>query len=218
MIKRLKELVKNSRLYSFIKSERQKTIVKAWEKSEGRIGPAPHLLKQNTIKDYAYKFRCPVLVETGTFEGDMVKATLTCFKQIFSIELDQYLFERAVRRFKRNPEVKIVQGDSGEKLREILSAVNSRCIFWLDGHYSAGATAKGELETPIVKEIQHIFNHQIKDHVILIDDARCFNGSNDYPLLDSFVEELYRRKNDIRVEVYNDIIRITPDKAIIRNE
>jgi hypothetical protein len=216
MISKIKEIAKATRLYDFIRSHKQKEILKKWEIDTQRKGPLPHILKQFTVKDYAYKYRCGILVETGTYEGEMVKACLPSFNKIYSIELDKTLFEKAVNRFKNNSNVKILNGDSGVKLSEVLREVNSRCVFWLDGHYSAGITAKGELDTPIAKEIESIFNHSIQDHVILIDDARCFDGTNDYPQRDKFIEELYNRKQNIKVEVYNDIIRITQDNPVVQ--
>ena len=215
MLRKIKELAKSTPLYAFVKNRKQKAVLTKWESDPARKGPLPHILKQFTVKDYAYKYNCGILVETGTFEGDMVKACLPSFSKVYSIELDKSLFEKAVARFKNSTNVKILNGDSGQKLPEILAEVTTPCVFWLDGHYSAGITAKGNLETPIALEIESIFNHRVADHVILIDDARCFDGTHDYPQLNKFIEELHRRKPNIRVEVYNDIIRITPDQPVI---
>lgn len=216
MIKGIKAFIKSTPLYDFMKAKKQKNVLSSWEVNLPRMGPLPHILKQFTVKDYAYKYDCVTLIESGTFEGDMIKACLPSFSKLYSIELDKDLFESAVDKFRESPTVNILNGDSGKKLPEILKEVNKRCVFWLDGHYSAGITAKGELETPIVKEIESIFNHTVSDHVILIDDARCFDGTNDYPRLEEFIQELYKRKSDIRVEVYNDIIRVTPDKPVVK--
>jgi hypothetical protein len=216
MLRKIKNLAKNTRLYDFVRSQKQKKALKEWETSFSNKYGLPHILKQFTVKDYAYKFDCQILIETGTFEGDMVSACKNSFKSVFSIELDKYLYECAVDRFRHDLKVKIVHGDSSIKLNEILNGIKSPCVFWLDGHYSAGTTAKGELETPIAREIELIFDHPIKEHVILIDDARCFNGSNDYPVLELFIKEIQLRRRDVKIEVYNDIIRITPDKTIIK--
>ena len=82
------------------------------------------------------------------------------------------------------------------------------CLFWLDGHYSAGITAKGEKETPIWEELEHICDHPIKNHVILIDDASLFVGKNDYPNLDSLQKFVESRFPDNIFEVRDDMIRI----------
>ena len=86
--------------------------------------------------------------------------------------------------------------------------MNEPCLFWLDGHYSEGITAKGQLNTPILAELNHILNHSIKDHVILIDDARCFNGLDDYPTIDELKKIIVDKKPALQFSVADDIIRI----------
>ena len=48
----------------------------------------------------------------------------------------------------------------------------------MDGHYSGSGTAQSDLlkvyEFPLIMEIQQIAKHHRNDHVILIDDLRCF--------------------------------------------
>jgi hypothetical protein len=86
--------------------------------------------------------------------------------------------------------------------------VHQPCLFWLDAHYSAGITAKGEGNTPIEEELKHIFGHECaENNVILIDDARVFNGSNDYPLIEA-VKTRVRLAGYGSFHVEDDIIRI----------
>lgn len=74
----------------------------------------------------------------------MVEAQKTRFKKIISIELGVDLFVKAKKGFKNDKNVVIIQGDSREMLPKILKDINKPAIFWLDGHYSAGITAKGD--------------------------------------------------------------------------
>jgi len=81
-------------------------------------------------------------------------------------------------------------------------------LFWLDAHWSGGSTAKGELETPIMQEIECILAHPLSArHVLLIDDARCFVGQNDYPSLETLRKRILAAHADWLFEVQNDIIR-----------
>ena len=89
-----------------------------------------------------------------------------------------------------------------------MGKINERAIFWLDGHYSDGITAKGDLNTPILKELEAILSHNIKDHIILIDDARCFVGKDDYPTIEQLKNFVYKRNNNLKFEIEYDIIRI----------
>lgn len=107
-----------------------------------------------------------------------------------------------------------MHGDSGKILPEILASLNKPCLFWLDAHYSDGITAKGDVETPIVSELEAIFNHSIQSHVILIDDARCFIGENDYPTIDWLREYILKQHLDWVFEVRDNIIRTHPIKPI----
>ena len=107
------------------------------------------------------------------------------------------------------PHINILRGDSSKVLPIILSKIDKPALFWLDGHYSAGITAKGDLNTPILKELKLILNHKIKKNIILIDDARCFVGKDDYPTiaeLESFVKKI---NPNLSFKNEDDIIRIT---------
>ena len=113
--------------------------------------------------------------------------------------------------------ITILHGDSGEVLEQVLARINKPCLFWLDGHYSGGVTAKGSLETPIQKELTHIFNHpQAHNHIILIDDARLFTGQDDYPAL-QFLQDLTISAGFDVYEVKDDIIRICGHDSKSRN-
>ncbi len=128
---------------------------------------------------------------------------------MYRIELSKELYEAALVRFNRDKNVKLVQGDSGQKLQEILKEITRPALFWLDGHYTSPQTAMGVTSTPIGDELEGVLSHPVKKHVILIDDARLFDGSNDYPKLDE-VLRLIREGGRYRVEVSTDIIRIVP--------
>jgi hypothetical protein len=184
-----------------------KRQLKAWQKN-GSPYPPPHIVKQMAIAEYQQKYRHTLLVETGTHLGDMVEAQRTKFKKIISIELGIDLFEQAQERFKNYTNITIVQGDSGKVLPKILNDIHEPAIFWLDGHYSAGITAKGDKESPIFEELDAILNSNNKyEHVLLIDDARCFNGEGDYPTIEKLTAYFQSKNDRYWLEVKHDIIR-----------
>lgn len=183
--------------------------------ASGKPVPPPDFYKHQTIKSYGERFDLDTLIETGTYLGTTVWAVRNYFSRIVSIELGQELYEKAKKMFEDYEHISIIKGDSGEVLPIVLELIIDKpCLFWLDGHYSAGITACGDLQTPIIQEIEAIFAHPIKQHVILIDDARLFVGKDDYPQLDEFVQYIKSIRTDINVEVIDDIIRITPDKSM----
>lgn len=115
----------------------------------------------------------PVFIETGTYLGDGIKQALAAdFPLIRSVELSDKLYEDNVRRFATRHNVKIFHGSSESQLGKMIEDIPQPITFWLDAHYSAGITAKGDENSPILKELRIIAAHPIKSHTILIDDRR----------------------------------------------
>jgi len=162
------------------------------------------------IEEYQKRYGCSVLVETGTYLGDMVEAQENNFKRIISMELDQHLYERARRKFRKKSHITIYQGDSSKVLSKIIPTITENAIFWLDGHYSAGFTAKGDKETPILGELEVIFQDGTHDHILLIDDARLFTGEKDYPTVKELLDFIRGKNKDYNIEMKDDIIRAVP--------
>jgi hypothetical protein len=71
----------------------------------GRPVPPPPLVKQAIIKEHQQRFGLRVLVETGTFAGEMIHAVVDRFDRIYSIELDPGWHARAVARFAKQSHV-----------------------------------------------------------------------------------------------------------------
>jgi hypothetical protein len=206
MIKKIVKFVIPQFLLNQIKKHQDKNQLDLWKKN-GCPVPPPHLVKQLTIAEIQKKYGHQILVETGTYMGDMVEAQKTRFKKIISIELGIDLFKKAQKRFRKDNNVLIVQGDSGVVLSKILEDLFEPAIFWLDGHYSEGITAKGNKECPIFEELDSIFNSGKYNHILLIDDARCFVGIGDYPSVERLTEYVRSKNNKYQVEIKNDIIR-----------
>jgi len=186
---------------------RYRMTVRNWNKKGNPI-PVPDVIKQKTVKEYAKIFSVETFIETGTYLGDMVDAVRDTFNKIYSIELDKTLYGQAKKKFSRHHNISIFHGDSSKVLPVILADISKPCLFWLDGHYSGGITAKGDFNTPIMQELNCILDHFIEEHVILIDDAREFNGDNDYPTLEELKKRIFRKYPDWKFDTKDDIIRI----------
>ncbi|PPK87989.1 hypothetical protein CLV84_0951 [Neolewinella xylanilytica] len=180
-----------------------------WEES-GQPVPPPHAVKQRTIRSVHQRFPYTTFVETGTFMGDMVEAQRKHFARIFSVELSKPLFIRAVKRFRGDNHITILQGDSGKVLRSVVPELQEPAIFWLDGHYSGGVTALGESVSPILAEIETILSDTLHDHVLLIDDARLFVGDENYPDLETVTALVHRLDTNYRIDITEDCICVTP--------
>ncbi len=165
----------------------------------------PHTIKEGVVRFYKKEYNLNTLVETGTYEGEMVEAFKKEFEEIFSIELNPSLVEEARKRFFFFDNVTIIEGDSSKELPKILKQLTQPCLFWLDAHYSGGKTSRGKKETPILEELKLITKHS-SENIILIDDADNF-GKGDYPSIQELREII---EYDFIMIIENNIIQIFP--------
>ena len=179
----------------------------AWLAAD-RPAPAPQPVKHAILRKYATRHYLRTLVETGTYAGGTIAALAGDFPRIYSIELDDTLYERACARFARARHIRLLHGDSADVLPALLPRLTDPTLFWLDGHYSGPGTAKGRRETPIVEEISAILAHPVPGHVILVDDARVFVTWPDYPTLDEFRHLIATERAALAFTLTDDIIRI----------
>jgi hypothetical protein len=206
------EFIKN-KIYAYRNEKRiresrinRRERVREWE-AKGKPVPTPHEIKQIIIEDVQALSGYSTLIETGTYMGDMIEIQRPNFKRLYSIELSETLWKRAVKRFRKYPQVTILQGDSGKLLPTITDKLSEPAIFWLDGHYSAGDTALGEKECPIFEEIDSIFKNDTHlKHILLVDDARLFVGKNDYPRVDELTAYIQKRKPGYQLSVKDDVL------------
>jgi hypothetical protein len=167
------------------------------------------VIKYEAIRDYGRRYGTRTLVETGTYLGDSIQASLPHFSRIYSIELGDELWRRAARRFAAHRHVSILHGDSAKVLPHIAAQLTEPALFWLDGHYSGGVTARGAEDTPILSELEAVLSQPPK-HVVLIDDIRCFTGSDGYPTVSGLQAFAHTRRPEYEFAVENDIARLTP--------
>lgn len=173
-----------------------------WWRLRGSPRPkVPHLVKQRTLMHFGRRYNLQVLVETGTNLGNMINVQKDRFREIYSIERDDYLAARAKRKFAERPSIHLYHGDSAKVLPTFITTIHEPCLFWLDAHW-------GHETAAIRDELVCIYRHPVRDHVLLIDDARWFDGQGDYPTIAELREQASREYPGSVVEVENDIIRI----------
>lgn len=208
MVKKITPLYK---FYLFFIQQRKKIV--------DRITIPDYTVKRKTIIDLSRQYQCTkVFIETGTFMGDTIEFLKYHFDRLFSIELNEELALKAAKRFSHEPKISIICGDSTTQLASILAKVDCPTVFWLDGHYSSEfqlgnqyiVTGKGVKDTPIMEELIQICQHPVKNHVILIDDARLFDGTNDYPTKSELREFVKQKLPRYHFSIKKDIIRILP--------
>lgn len=207
----VKDYFREGLIHRAVRRRAERALLAQWV-GAGRPQPPPQAYKHRLILDMADRYSTRVLVETGTNYGDTVSAGLATFTSIYSIELMPRLFESAKRRFARQPCVELRLGDSSRELPLVLQTLSQPALFWLDAHYSGDGTARADVDTPVAQELLAISQHPIRNHVILIDDARLFDGTNAYPTLDGCKQLVARYWPQHTFDVAGDVIRILPSR------
>lgn len=143
--------------------------------SEDYVSPPIHITKED-LEKYG---NGDVFVETGTYLGETVDMLLTFnkYKKIYTIELDQNLYEKAVKKFANEKRVECLQGDSIDVLTDIVKKLKNPATFWLDAHASGDLVGGKSGGSPVLDELDIIASSPIKDHTIIIDDCRLFGSS-----------------------------------------
>lgn len=155
------------------------------------------------MRELKEKFHIDVLIETGTWGGETAKNGGAIFQDVYTVELEHDLFQRAANKLAFLPNVHTFEGHSPQFLKQILPHISGRILFWLDAHWCGDNTARFGKNTPILDELLAIKESGIKTAIILIDDIRCFHnlpeeilGYGGYPLLG---------------EIKNLVLSINPD-------
>jgi FkbM family methyltransferase len=139
-----------------------------------RVTTSQNSLCSEFLQDLARRFGIRAFVETGTYLGSTAEAAAEIFEEVHTIELSAELAQQATARLAARKNVRVYQGDSSERLPQILKRLVGPALFWLDGHWSMGKTAKGKVNTPILEELRAIKESGLRNAVILIDDLRLF--------------------------------------------
>jgi len=207
-VKAFRKFLKRTPFYGLYKAAGHYPDFWYW-KLRGEPIRSPHLIKQRTVREYAERYGMTILVETGTYYGEMVAAMRRRFEAIYSIEYDHELAVRASRKFSRWPHIHILEGDSAIKVPEVLEKLDRPALFWLDAGYYGWAGLQGD-RARLTIELESILGHRIKQHVILMDDARGLNGQNGSPTIEQLKQRIAALFPGHQIEVKHDILRITP--------
>ena len=94
--------------------------------------------------------------------GDLSKFNFHTDEKDISFNNNEYYFDN---------KLKLICGDSSRVLGDILSEIDEPVCFWLDAHAGATKYARGDCDVPLLKELDVISKHHIKNHILAIDDA-----------------------------------------------
>ncbi len=184
---------------------REKRAIRKW-RERGYLENTPQSVKENIFMKYAVK-DAP-WIETGTHMGTTTDFLERRFPKVYSIEPARELFDGVVERF-RGRNIELFNDVSECVFPVLLPRLEGSFNFWLDGHYSAGITFKGNKNCPVEDELRAIKNNlsNFDKVTILIDDVRCFlqidPAYSDYPSIDALVD--WARENGFAWRIEQDI-------------
>jgi hypothetical protein len=137
-----------------------------------------------------FKKKTSYFIETGSYIGEGIDLAIKSgFDFIYSIELSTYFFNQCKEKFKTNPDVEIIFGDSSFELPALLNRKkNIPFTYWLDGHYSGDGTARGSKDSPLIEELNTILKRDISGEIIYIDDMRIYKNFDQELNLNSIIE------------------------------
>lgn len=174
--------------------------------------------RRQILREFGQRFALRIFIETGTNDGGTPWELKDDFRSIFTIELGDKPYREAVAKFADYPHIMCMHGDSAVVLPQVLANIDEAALIWLDGHWSGGDTARGSQDTPVLDELRSIFATG-RDHVVLVDDARLFDGM---PLHDEqpnwpHIDEVRKLagENGYFFELEDDIVRLVPQAALM---
>jgi hypothetical protein len=177
----------------------------------------PHEVKIYVVQTLAQKYGADIFVETGTAHGAMTRGVQSLFNEVYTIEMMKSYHDVAKKNLAEFKHVTCLLGDSAKVLAQVVPKLNGPALFFLDAHYSGPGTARGDLDTPIVRELEIIAEFTDYSPVVVIDDARLFAGEEyhsedfaDYPSLEWITEFAAEHFQGYRVWRWADEFIISP--------
>ncbi|MBL4627957.1 MAG: hypothetical protein JKY00_07955 [Roseicyclus sp.] len=201
----MRTLARNILPTSLYKALQARKHLREWA-GRGYSDHSPQFIKEGLFLRYGVE-GAP-WIETGTYLGTTTRFLAKSFPHVYTVEPSDKFYREAVAQFE-GQNVEVINAPSEKALPELLPRLNGSLNFWLDGHYSAGETYKGETECPVEPELAAIAANldHLDDVSILIDDVRLFfhdvSIHSDYPSLDYLVD--WARANDFVWQIEHDI-------------
>lgn len=160
-------------------------------------------------------------IETGTFYGDTAANLSSHMNSVYTIELSTEYYhnfcQRVVNEQLRN--VKPYFGDSAVVLPTLLQSLDQSdsVVFWLDGHWSSGNTAKGPKDCPLVEECLAIDNnYKAHSGLVMIDDLRLFGTKANEDWSDISIDAIHACFSNYTVTrsaVHHDVLALFIERS-----
>jgi hypothetical protein len=149
--------------------------------------PSLDKLFLNLLQDDYTKYNC--FIETGTYMGNTIFSFEPYFNKLYTIEFSEKYYNDTKNKYNGN-KINFILGDSSVVFKSLLPNITDKCIFFLDGHWSAGDTGRSNKDCPLNEEITHINNLFQHEAIIIVDDFRLFGLNTGHDWSDINKEKL----------------------------
>ena len=145
------------------------------------------------LPDVLSKYKTDNFIEFGTYKGNGCKlAYYLGFKNIHSIEISNFYYNLNVISLRSFKNIHLYKGSTLDVLPKLLEKINEQSTFWIDSH--------NENDCPILKELEILSKHKIKNHILLIDDMRMFGtSSHEFITVDQVIKSIKKINPDYQI-------------------
>jgi len=134
---------------------------------------------EEKIKNKYKSISFDTFIETGTHYGSTIFSLYPFFKELHTIELSENFYnickQRSIDQNIKN--IVFHLGSSDILIQNLCKNIKKPLIFFLDSHWSKDNTAKGDVEVPLLNELESIKKRNEND-ILIIDDLRLFGTKN----------------------------------------
>jgi len=121
-----------------------------------------------------------IFIECGTYKGDSSRLASKFFKDVYTFEINQRLFEESMLKSleKNIMNVHHYLGNSYDLTKLIIQNDRRPALFFLDAHISGNDSSyNGKELVPVMQELKVINEHYSQDTlgIVIVDDYRLWN-------------------------------------------
>jgi len=181
--------------------------MRSWAR-RGYPTPLPDAPKRSVLTRYGYPDT--TWIETGTFKGRTTRYLARVAPRVISLEPADELYRRAKSNLAAFANIELLNGTSEKIFPQLLPTLSGKLNFWLDGHFSAGATFKGDRNSPLYAELEEIEKQLARWEgvAIMIDDIRHCGplrspNESGYPTLKELIA--WSERNELPWLIEHDI-------------
>ena len=151
------------------------------------------IVTNTLIPEVLSKYKTDNFIEFGTYKGNGCKLAHSLgFKNIHSIEISNFYYTLNVISLRRFKNIHLYEGNTLDVLPKLLENINEQSTFWIDSH--------NENDCPILKELEILSKHKIKNHILLIDDMRMFGtASHEFITLNQIIKSIKKINPDYQI-------------------